>query len=205
MGYSSLIFHGSPQWENVPQAKIKHWHWEGDNPFRPISFVQLCGVYGKGFFARLWSFEENPRCICTKRDDPVYQDSCLEFFLLPSPGNDAYINIEMNCKGVYLSQIGKKRIDRVFLKDCCKPEPTVSAFEFEENGMTAWGVELFLSEALIREVYATEYTLQPGTVKGNFYKCGDQTPRAHYGAYFPVGSAALGFHNPSKFGTISLK
>ena len=205
MEYSSFVFSNSPKWACVPSAIIEHWHWEGDKPFRPFSFAQLCGVYGKGLFVRLWSFEENPRCVCTKRDDPVYQDSCLELFLQLVPGNTAYINIEMNCKGVYLSQFGKKRMNRVFLKDCCKLEPVVSAFELEEDGGTAWGIELFLSEDLVSEIYGMEYTLQPCTFKGNFYKCGDKTPRAHYGAYFPVGSAALGFHNPSKFGSISLK
>lgn len=205
MDYSSFIFHDFPRWENVPQAKIEHWHWEGDKPFRPPSFAQLCGVRGKGLYARLWSFEENPRCVCTKRDDPVYQDSCLELFLQLVPTNATYVNFEMNCKGVYLAQFGPKRIDRVFLKDYCKLEPVVSAFEILENGRTAWGVELFLSEELISEVYGEQYTLQPGKVKGNFYKCGDKTPRTHYGAYFAVGCAALGFHNASKFGNISLK
>lgn len=205
MIYSSFIYQEIPSWENVPQAKIEHWHWEGDKPFRPSSFAQLCGVYGKGIFARLWSFETNPRCVCTKRDEPVYQDSCLELFLQLVPGDATYINIEVNCKGVYLAQFGQKRLDRVFLKDYCTLEPVVSVFECKENGKTAWGVELFLSEELVSEIYGMKYTLQPCTIKGNFYKCGDKTPRAHYGAYFPVGCAALGFHNPSKFGNISLK
>lgn len=205
MDYSSFIYYDSPLWKNVPQAEIEHWHWEGEKPFRPPTFAQFCGVYGKGLYARLWSLEENPRCFCEKRDDPVYQDSCLELFLQPIRTNAAYINIEMNCKGAYLSQFGKNRIDRVFLKDCCELEPIVSAFKLEGNDGTAWGVELFLSEELIGEIYKVKYTLQPGTIKGNFYKCGDRTPRAHYGAYFPVSSAALGFHNPSKFGHISLK
>lgn len=205
MEYSSFIFHTLPKWERVPQAKIDYWHWEDTKPFRPPSFAQLCGVYGKGLFARLWSFEENPRCVCTKRDEPVYQDSCLEFFLQPIPGNDAYINIETNCNGVYLSQFGKNRNDRVFLKDYCKLNPIITTFEFSENGKTAWGVEFFLSQELISEAYKTDYTLESGTVKGNFYKCGDKSPRAHYGACFPAGSVALGFHNPSIFGNISLK
>lgn len=203
--YSSFLYHDSPKWKSVPRAEIKQWHWEGKKPFRPSSFAQLCGVYGKGLYAKLWSFEENPRCVYSKRDDPVYRDSCLEFFVQPVPGNPAYLNFEMNAKGVYLSQFGENRMERVFLKDCCKLEPMVSAFDLEENGRAAWGVELFLSEVLISEIYKVQYILKPGTLKGNFYKCGDWTPRVHYGAYFPVSCATLGFHNPSKFGNISLK
>lgn len=203
--YSSFVFDDFPRWENVPAAGIASWHWEGAEPFRPPSFAQLCGVAGKGIFARLWSFEENPRCVCKNRDEPVYTDSCLELFLQPVPGNRAYVNFEMNCKGVYLSEFGEKRQGRVFIKDYCKLEPVITPYETTENSRTAWGVAIFLPDALIAEMYACKYATAPGTIHGNFYKCGDKTPRAHYGAYFPAGSAMLGFHNPARFGNIILK
>lgn len=205
MDYNSFIFDNFPRWELVPAADIASWHWEGAEPFRPPSFAQLCGVAGKGLYARLWSFESNPRHVCINRDDPVYTDSCLELFLQPVPGNAAYVNFEMNCNGVTLSQFGKKRQGRVFLKEFCTLEPQVSPFETVENGQTAWGVELFLSDSLIAEIYGIDYKTKPCTIRGNFYKCGDKTPRAHYGAYFPAGPAMLGFHNPSRFGSIILK
>jgi hypothetical protein len=203
--YSSFIFTDSPHWENVPIAEINSWHWEGAEPFRPLSFAQLCAVSGKGIFARLWSFEENPRCVCVNRDEPVYTDSCLELFLKPIPGNAAYVNFEINCKGVYLSQFGKKRQGRIFIKEYCKSEPVTTPFTLKSNGKTAWGVEIFLSESLISEIYDTDYRIEPCQIKGNFYKCGDKTPRAHFGAFFPAGSAMLGFHNPARFGNINLK
>ena len=205
MEYESYVFNNLPRWESVPAAAIASWHWEGAEPFRPPSFAQLCGVAGKGLYARLWSFEANPRCVCDKRDDPVYTDSCLELFLQPVPGNEAYVNFEMNCSGVTLSQFGKMRQGRVFLKDFCALEPQVLPFTTVKNGQTAWGVELFLSDSLISGIYGIDYITKPCTLRGNFYKCGDKTPCAHYGAYFPAGSAMLGFHNPSRFGRIILK
>lgn len=205
MDYSTFIFHGFPKWENVATAKIEHWHWEGDEPFRPPSFAQLCGVYDKGLFARLWSFEENPRCVCTKRDEPVYTDSCLELFLQPVPGHDVYVNFEMNCKGIYLSQFGEKRENRIFIKDICKLEPEITPFEVIANDKKAWGITIFLSDALISGIYVNDYKTKAGIIRGNFYKCGDKTPHAHYGAFFPVSSAKFGFHNPAKFGNIILE
>jgi len=204
MTYSTFLFDGLPNWEAVPAAKIDHFHWEGNKPFRPESTAQFCGVSGKGIYARLWSFEENPRCVCANRDEPVYQDSCLELFLQPMPENPAYINFEMNCMGVYLAQYGEKRDKRVFLKDFCTLEPRIACFELTENGKTAWGVEIFISEDFISEIYGIDFTLSPGEMKGNFYKCGDKTPTPHYAAFFPAGSAALGFHNPACFGKIIL-
>jgi hypothetical protein len=205
MNYSSLIFKSAPKWDCVPLAKIEHWHWEGDKPFRPSSFAQLCGVDGKGLYARLWSFEEFPRCVCNKRDEPVYTDSCLELFLQPVPGNDAYVNFEINCKGIYLSEYGKERESRVFIKDFCKLKPVITPFEVIENGKKAWGITIFLSDKLITEIYGNDYKTKPCNIRGNFYKCGDKTPCAHYGAFFPAGSAKLGFHNPARFGSIILK
>jgi hypothetical protein len=204
VAYNSFVFNDFPHWELVPAADIANWHWEGAEPFRPLSYARLCGVAGKGIYAQLWSFEENPRCVCQKRDEPVYTDSCLELFLQPVCGNDAYVNFEINCKGVYLAEFGEKRQNRVFIKEYCALEPVITPFKPVEND-TAWGVGVFLSDALIAEMYGTVYQTKPGTMHGNFYKCGDKTPRAHFGAYFPAGSAALGFHNPSKFGSIILK
>ena len=47
-------------------------------------------------------------------------------------------------------------------------------------------------------------SVKEGEIRGNFYKCADDSPTPHYGALFPVGSASLGFHNPEKFGTIKI-
>lgn len=204
MVYSTFLFDDIPNWETVPLAEINSFHWEANKPFRPESFAQLCGVRGKGIYARLWSFEENPRCAGTKRDDPVYEDSCLELFLQPVPGNPGYINFEMNCSGIYLSQFGEQRNNRVFLKEFCSLEPRITCFEKKEETKTAWGVEIFIPDALIGEIYVIDYAVSPGEMKGNFYKCGDKTPIPHYAAFFPAGSAELGFHNPACFGKITL-
>ena len=34
------------------------------------------------------------------RDDPVYQDDCVEIFIKPSDQRDSYVGLEMNCLGV---------------------------------------------------------------------------------------------------------
>jgi len=201
--YSSYFYERFPGWEAVPVAQIAQFHWEGTRPYRPESYAALCGVRDAGLMARLWSFEEpeNLRCEGTERDDPIWQDSCLELFFQPVPGREEYINIEMNPKGVYLSQFGPRRKDRVFIKELTDFAPEVLPFMPETSG---WGVEVTLPEALIAALYGTEYRIGPGSFRGNCYKCGDKTPRPHYGALFPVGNPLLGFHNPGKFGDIIL-
>ena len=38
--------------------------------------------------------------IYEKRDDPVYEDDCVEIFIKPSDGTDSYFGMEMNARGV---------------------------------------------------------------------------------------------------------
>ena len=68
----------------------------------------------------------------------------------------------------------------------------------------AWGVLLFVPCELVESLYHQPFSIAPAAMAGNFYKCGDETAHPHFGAYFPVGSAELGFHNPQCFGRIEL-
>lgn len=150
----------------------------------------------------LWSFEDNIRCECTKRDDPVYTDSCLEFFIAPVEGDKRYMNFEVNPKGVYLSQIGEVRENRRFIRELTDLEPVIMPMTVEENGKTAWGYEIILPCEFVSALYGTDFKICECRMKGNFYKCADSSVTPHYGAHFPVDSAALGFHNPDCFGDI---
>lgn len=68
----------------------------------------------------------------------------------------------------------------------------------------AWHAQLFIPEGLISSLYGCEFSVKEGKIRGNFYKCADDSPTPHYGALFPVDSVSLGFHNPERFGTIKI-
>lgn len=138
----------------------------------------------------------------TRRDDPVYTDSCLEVFIAPVEDRREYINFEINPNGAYLSQFGAERNGRVFINELTAETPRVSAGVYPDA--KGWHAELFIPESLISALYGCEFSVKEGEIRGNFYKCADHSPTPHYGALFPVGSASLGFHNPEKFGTIKI-
>ena len=121
----------------APAAPIDLFNWEKDGYSRPESYARLYGVENVGLFARLWSFEDSVRCECTKRDDPVYTDSCLEIFLKPVTGDERYVNFEVNRNGVYLSQIGEKREGRRFIREITSLEPTITPFTLPGSGKSA--------------------------------------------------------------------
>ena len=200
MEYVAPIYKNTAEAKNFPVAAINSFHWEEDGFSRPESYAALFAVENEGIHAVMWSFEENIRCECTKRDDPVYTDSCLEFFIAPVEGDARYMNFEVNPDGVYLCEIGEKRGERRFIRELTDLEPAITPMSVEENGRTAWGYEILIPCAFISELYGTDFRIGEFIMKGNFYKCGDLSVTPHYGAHFPVSSAALGFHNPDCFG-----
>ncbi len=200
--YNTLIFDFLPDKELIPLGKIDSFFWEKNGYSRPASSFRFCAVRGEGFYAFLESDESPVLCRYTQRDEPVYTDSCLEVFIAPVAGRDEYINFEMNPNGAYLSQFGSERNGRVFLKELTDIEPAVTAGIYPDG--RGWHAELFIPEKLISALYGCSFSAGAGELRGNFYKCADDSPAPHYGAYFPVGSAELGFHNPAMFGTIKI-
>lgn len=197
---NTYIFDNKPEKELIPMCGINSFHWEKDGYSRPNSTVRFCAVKGMGFFAYLETDEEPILARYFDRDDPVYTDSCLEVFLAPVSGRDEYINFEINPNGAYLSQFGRERNGRVFIKELTDEVPQVHAQRLEKG----WCAELFIPEILISALYGCDFSVSAGEIRGNFYKCADDSPTPHYAALFPVDSAALGFHNPEKFGTIKI-
>lgn len=202
MEYIAPIYKSAAEAKDFPVASIDSFHWEADGYSRPESYAAVFGVEGEGIHAVLWSFEDNLRIECQKRDDPVYTDSCLEFFIAPVEGDKRYMNFEVNPKGVYLSQIGEVRENRRFIKEFTSLEPVIMPMSIEENGKTAWGYEILLPCEFITALYGVDFKISECKMKGNFYKCADGSVSPHYGAHFPVTTAALGFHNPDCFGDI---
>ena len=183
MKYVAPIFGNAHEVKDFPVAAIDSFHWEQDNFSRPESYASLFAVEGEGIHAILWSFEDNLRCECTKRDDPVYTDSCLEFFIAPVEGDKRYMNFEVNPKGVYLSQIGETRENRRFIKEFTDLEPIIMPMSIEEDGKTAWGYEIIIPCDFISVLYGIDFKISECTMKGNFYKCADSSVSPHYGAH----------------------
>ena len=201
MKYIAPIFGSAAEAKDFSVAAIDSFMWDV-NGCKPESYAAMFAVEGEGIHAILWSFEKDIRCECTNRDDPVYTDSCLELFIMPVNGDERYINFEVNPKGVYLSQIGTCRADRVFIKELTALEPVIHTMDIEEDGKKAWGYEIIIPESFVSDLYQTDFKVTESTIKGNFYKCADGAEYPHYGSHFPVKTVNPDFHRPEFFGEI---
>ena len=198
MVYNKLCFYNKfEEFEKKCFHRLTNYHWESEPPYRPKTYMKI-GVVGENLVATLKCYEENPKAIYTQRDEPIYKDSCLEFFVAPVEGRAEYINVEMNSKGAFLCEFGKGKPDRVFVSSLTGTSPIVEAFKGEDIKGAFWGVTVTLTKSFIKVLYKAE-EVDFSTVKANFYKCGDDCEIQHYLAFSPVTTLPPGFHNPECF------
>ncbi len=200
--YNKLCFYNNfEEFEKTCFHRLTYYHWESDPPYRPNTYFKM-GVVGEDLIAILQCYEENPKAIYENRDDPIYKDSCLEFFVAPIKEREEYINIEMNSKGAFLCEFGKGKYDRVFVSSLTEISPLVERFKGEDVNGSYWGVKVVLTKDFLSVLYKIDVKdVSFSTVKANFYKCGDDCAVPHYLAFSPVTTLPPGFHNPECFAT----
>jgi len=191
-------------WEGVPAAKVEHYLWL-KNGYQPRVEARLC-LSPNFLYVFFKAWESRVRLTYTNFQDPVYKDSCVEFFVDPFPEKGlGYINIETNALGTMLIHHGKDRGTRrpIPREDLAGFEvrPSIKAPVTGEHGADQWTLAYRLPLSLFEKYYGAR--LASGCVaRGNFYKCGDLAEFPHYGAWNPVGSPEPDFHLPEYFGRI---
>ena len=183
-------------WSAIPAASIDNYFWlEGH---APATAAKLVYVTDYGFLLRMTCAETDPKAVYTAYNEPVYTDSCLEFFC-DWLGDGRYINMEMNANGTLLSCVGADRHARTPIADLSGGEIFTVKGEILDG---CWQVTAAIPTALLCKILGVE-TIPFGkgyTFRGNFYKCGDETPVPHYGMWSPVGTEKPDFHRPEYFG-----
>ena len=137
----------------------------------------------------------------TKHNDPVYTDSCVEFFI-SFDGDDNYYNFEMNPLGTILSACGPDRNKRE-----SQPETLIDTIKTQtkltRNGSKHFNWEL---TALIPQeafMYRNMNSLSGLKATANFYKCGDDLKNPHYISWGNIQTPNPDFHQPPFFGEIN--
>ena len=185
-------------WSAIPAAPIDNYFWlEG---YAPAATAQLAYIEGFGFALRMVCEETAPKAVYRRYNEPVYTDSCLEFFC-DWLGDGRYINMEMNANGTLLSCIGPDRHARTPIADLSDGEIFVVKGEIEP---ASWNVTAYIPTALLCRILGVDgIPFGKGyTFRGNFYKCGDETAVIHYGMWNPIGTEKADFHRPEYFGAL---
>ena len=181
----------------APIARVDCFRW-ADNGYTPRTEARLVHVRRRGFLVRLTSWETARRAVCRVPDGEVYRDSCLELFInfAPEKGRD-YLNLEVNPLGTLHAKFGPGRGGRRALP----PEierPRLRCRAEEES----WSAEIFIPLRCVQALFGKDRFERGDVLRGNFYKCGDDCARPHYGMWSPVVSERPDFHRPEQFGEL---
>lgn len=181
---------GIPPWPNYPyrpevKFKIAYTHNE-----------ILLKVYVKENFIRAKYDQPN---------DPVYCDSCFEFFFSPD-NNDSYYNFEFNCIGTPYLAFGKsgnnrEKADATVAKSIWTFSSLGNQIFKEKSGKFEW-------EMCIAIPFKAFFKHDLKNLKGkhcsvNFYKCGDELTKSHFLAWNKIETKNPDFHRPEFFGEIT--
>lgn len=192
-------------WDKVNMAPIDTYKWVNSVEFE--AYAQLVYVNNWGFICRMTCMESDPPAQYTQFGDPVYLDSCMEFFA--AFDNSNYINIESNSVGAMVCQYGPTKANRrpatdfLSMADMIKTNPVV--------GEEVWTLTIELPLTKLQAFYGkgiSDATFVSGySFKGNFYKIGKDpvTELRHYGMWNEVGTSSPDFHQPNYFGNIVME
>lgn len=156
--------------------------------------------------ALLLNYQVEEDCIRAKYGEDngsVWTDACVEFFIIPAD-DGIYYNIESNCIGTVLVGAGKERSNREHanpdVMNKIQRWASLGCQTFEKRGHTKWELSLILPYSVFFK--SKVETLAGKTVRGNFYKCGDELATPHFVSWNPIEVPQPDFHRPDAFGTL---
>jgi len=146
--------------------------------------------------------EQEPRITFYTANDPVYKDSCVEFFISWDAGR-SYYNLESNAIGTCLIGHGAGRENRSALSpELIRTIGHYSSLPSSSQDEPSSGWSLTLRIPLEIFIHDSITTLSATAAKANFYKCGDDCATQHYLAWNNIATPNPDFHQSRFFGEL---
>lgn len=153
-------------------------------------------------FLKFYVKENAIRAVHRQTNDPVYKDSCVEFFIAFN-GDDKYYNFEFNCAGTCHAGYGIDRHGREYLTDevisKIKTLPVIKPASDVQGDIT-WQLTLQVPLGAFSKHELTQF--MGLETKMNLFKCGDDLPRPHYLSWNKIEAEEPDFHVSKYFGKI---
>ena len=190
----------SKKLDHVRQEIIDHAPWNAF-PYKPqASFAMAYG--DSSVYLKFFVEEKHVRAVYSEPNQPVYKDSCVEFFV--SFGDEPeYYNFEFNCAGTCLLSFGEQRNNRnMTTADLIKSIAFQSSIKptTKKDANIGWELTLVIPFAAFQ--YHKFSSMKGKKCRANFYKCGDDLPEPHFLAWNMINTEEPDFHRPEFFGTL---
>lgn len=182
---------------------INNYPW-GRPEICPVSFaeIQLCD---DGISVHLIAEEQYIKATVIEDNGPVCKDSCLEFFFCPCPEiSKAYFNFEINPLGtlyIGFSDTGSRKDSKPVNFSDQKDLFCINVVKED----THWEASYKIPFDFIKKYLSDFNGFKCKYIKGNFYKCGDETRYPHYAVWHDIDSNVVkkpDFHVVDFFGKI---
>ncbi|HKJ41641.1 MAG TPA: carbohydrate-binding family 9-like protein [Sunxiuqinia sp.] len=138
-----------------------------------------------------------------RHNDPVYKDSCVEFFIAFN-SEKHYYNFEFNCFGTCLAGWGPDRNARLLLPvtliDQIYTNTTIQRYGNDSLPFIHWQLSIRIPISVFK--HSSLKHLKKQKARANFYKCGDELSQPHFVSWKNIQTAAPDFHQPDFFGDI---
>lgn len=154
------------------------------------------------------------RSIQREFNSSVCTDSCVEFFVEPTPAG--YFNFEINAGGTVLCSYirDSRRVPGGFVDYTPLPPELLRRVQIRHSlpavvdpeiaEVITWQIAYRIPLELM-EQYCGRLSISRGTTwRGNLYKCADQTSHPHWLSWQPIGEP-LNFHLPERFGSLAFQ
>lgn len=185
--------------DNLPVHPLREASWMA-YPYLPFVHFKI-GYTAKAVVLTYEVKEKDRKADYKVINDPVYKDSCVEFFI--SFDRVHYYNFEFNSIGTALVGYGTEdRAARVRLPaQLIETIKATSAIEDRAVGEEQqWTLTLEIPFTLFYKDAID--SLKGVQATANFYKCGDDLPEPHFVSWNRIEAAAPNFHLPAYFGEI---
>lgn len=186
----------------LPKHFINQVNWADDYPSLPLVYFQIAHT-GQSIVLQYHVQEQEIRAEYKIDNQPVYKDSCVEFFL--SFDRLHYYNFEFNAIGTALLGYGSQKKESrqrhsSSLLRLIRRHSIIDPVSVKGDEQRKWSllVEIPVS-VLNRELFSD---LSGISASANFYKCGDNLTVPHYVSWKRIEAPQPDFHLPGFFGQV---
>ena len=175
-------------WNKANVAFIDTNNWS-QYDYIPNTYAKL--LYNEEYlYVKMWTDEKPLLARHTEQNSPVCKDSCMEFFFSPNENDKRYMNFEFNPFGTMYLAVRTGRHDGVH------PDKDKSFFNVQSVVTEDfWTLQFAIPFSYIDEVFKSHTK----TMKGNLYKCGEDTEKEHYLSFYPLSPTDVDFHRSEYF------
>ena len=169
---------------------IQHAPWANGGYLPQASFAMAYS--SKALYLKYYVTEQTLKAEYSKFNDPVFEDSCVEFFVA-FDDDASYYNLEFNCMGTCRGQYGSNKTGRTFLPaSLLKTIKHQTLLKNSNAGNIQWELTLCIPKNIFK--FHPGLSLEQSKAKVNFFKCGDGLPEPHYLCWNKIEAQKPEFH-----------